>query len=393
MPDPVSNPATKTAVVMAGVPATNKALYHAARFSAGDPAALLFLPDDEGGFDRLLIVRDIEVDRARQHARAEEVACPADFVPGDGGLSGDRETATAQAAAEAMVRAGIQVAVADRTLPLIFAQHIGERGVEVFYDEELGVADRRVKDEEEVAALREAQGVTERVMAMACALIANATPGEGGILQHEGAPLTAERVRRMIDIALLEQGYTNPGCIVAGGPMGGDCHELGSGELRTGEPVIIDIFPCSRATQYNGDCTRTVVHGEIPEAIAAMHQAVVEAKAAAIAAIRPGVTGEQVHAATAAVIEQAHGYAMGFPTEAHKATMPHGTGHGIGLDVHEPPLLDQAGPELVVGDALTVEPGLYQPGLGGVRVEDMVVVTEDGCENLNTLPLGLDWRS
>lgn len=390
MPQPETDATAHTAVLMAGIPAVNKALYHATRFSVGDPAALLFLPDGEGSFDRLFIVRDIEMARAREHARAEQVACPADYAP-EGGLSGDRETATAQAVAEALVRHDIQIAIADRTLPLIFAQHIGERGIEVFYDEELSVADRRAKDAEEIAWLREAQGVTEGAMAMACRLVANATAGAGGVLQHDGRPLTAERVRLAIDIHLLEQGYTNPGCIVAGGPMGGDCHELGSGELRTGEPVIIDIFPVSRATRYNGDCTRTVVHGDIPGDIVKAHLAVVEAKQAAIAATRAGVTGEAVHAATAQVIE-AHGYAMGFPTETHPFTMPHGTGHGIGLDCHEPPLLDKGGPTLVVGDALTIEPGLYKVGTGGVRIEDLVIVTEDGCEILNTLHEGLDWK-
>jgi len=389
MTDSQEAQSTNTAVLMAGIPAVNKALYHATRFSVGDPTALIFLPDGEGGFDRLFIVRDIEMKRAEQHARAEQVACPADYAP-EGGLSGDRETATAQATAEALARHDIEIVIADRTLPLIFAQHIGERGIEVFYDEDLGVNDRRAKDDEEVAHLREAQQVTEGAMAMACKLVANATADASGVLQHDGKPLTAERVRLAIDIHLLEQGYTNPGCIVAGGAAGGDCHELGTGELRTGEPVIIDIFPCSRATKYNGDCTRTVVHGDIPGGIAAIHKAVVEAKQAAIAATRAGVTGEQVHAATTKVIEQ-HGYAMGFPTDDHPYTMPHGTGHGIGLDVHEPPLLDMGGPELVIGDALTIEPGLYKVGTGGVRIEDLVIVTEDGCENLNTLQEGLDW--
>jgi Xaa-Pro aminopeptidase len=125
-----------------------------------------------------------------------------------------------------------------------------------------------------------------------------------------------------------------------------------------------------------------------------MHAAVVKAKADAIAAVRPGVTGEAVHAATAKAITGA-GYAMGLPPADAPPThiaMTHGTGHGIGLEVHEPPLLAEKGPALVVGDAITVEPGLYCPAIGGVRVEDMVVVTANGCDNLNRLPEGLDWR-
>ena len=198
----------------------------------------------------------------------------------------------------------------------------------------------------------------------------------------------------MIDVWLLEEGYSNPGAIVAGGPEGADCHNLGSGPLHTEQPVIIDIFPCNRKTLYNGDCTRTAVHGDIPPQVAAMHQTVVEAKQAASAVVRPGVTGEEVHRAAIGVIE-ANGYGVGLPSEKDDdsyCAMVHGTGHGIGLDVHEPPLLDLGGPELVAGDALTIEPGLYCRAIGGIRVEDMVIVTLDGSINLNRLPEGLDWK-
>jgi Xaa-Pro aminopeptidase len=136
-----------------------------------------------------------------------------------------------------------------------------------------------------------------------------------------------------------------------------------------------------------------VVHGAISPELERMHAAVVAAKAAAAAACRAGVTGQAVHEATRQSILQA-GYAMGLPPADAPDTycaMTHGTGHGIGLDVHEPPLLDMGGPELVIGDAVTIEPGLYRRAVGGVRVEDMVIVTEDGCESLNRLPEGLDW--
>jgi Xaa-Pro aminopeptidase len=157
--------------------------------------------------------------------------------------------------------------------------------------------------------------------------------------------------------------------------------------------VIVDIFPMVNATHYHGDCTRTVVHGKVPPAVAAMHAAVLEAKDAAEAAVRPGASGEDVHLAAIGVIER-HGYATGLPapdTDPSFTSMVHGTGHGIGLEVHEPPLLDRKGPALVRGDVLTIEPGLYCRAIGGVRVEDMVIVTETGCENINRLPTGLTW--
>ncbi len=382
-----------TAWLMAGIPATNATLYHRIRFLVGDPTAYLVTVDEQGKMHRTLILRDIEMGRARQHARADQVACPADFTPPQG-LSGDRETATAQAAAECLVRQGIRRVIADRSLPFLYAELARERSLEVVCDPNLGVLDRRSKDEQEIAWIRQAQADTERAMELACQLVARATARADGILLVDGAPLTAERVRAFIDHQLLDWGYSNPPAIVAPGPMGADCHDHGHGPISTGQPVIIDIFPLNRTTRYNGDCTRTVVHGEISERIAKMHAAVVAAKAAAQQATRAGVTGEQVHQATTAAM-LSHGYAMGLPKEQDPLSycaMTHGTGHGIGLDVHEPPLLDKKGPVLVVGDVLTIEPGLYCREVGGVRVEDMVVVTEDGCENLNQLPEGLDWR-
>ena len=131
------------ATVHAGIPATNMTLYRAVRFKVGDPAALAVLP----GGRRLFLVRDIEMERARRHARADEVACPADFTP-EGGLSGDRETATAQALAECLRRKGVTEARADRSMPLIFAEHLRLAGIAVRYDAELGVVERRAKDAE-----------------------------------------------------------------------------------------------------------------------------------------------------------------------------------------------------------------------------------------------------
>jgi len=384
--------------IMAGVPAANRSLYHSVRFAVGDPAALIVDRDGRRSF----IVRDIEMERARSAARADEVYCPADFAP-DGGLSGDRETATAQAAAQCCRRLGVMSIRADRTLPLSFHHELQAAGVEVVYDPELGVIERRAKDDQEIAALAKAQSDTEAIVRRVCEIIAEAKPNGGGVLQWsasgtlgdgESGDLTAERLRRYIDVQLLRLGYDNPhGSIVAAGVEGGDCHNRGAGSIRTGEAVIIDVFPRSKETLYHGDCTRTVVNGEPPSRIREMHEAVVEAKAAATAAVAVGASGETIQRATAGVIAS-HGFPMGLPPSDVPdgfVSMPHGTGHGIGLDVHEPPLLDNGGPPLIAGDAITIEPGLYGPRIGGVRVEDLVVVTTDGALSLSSLPEGLDW--
>jgi Xaa-Pro aminopeptidase len=377
--------------IMAGIPARNMALYHRIRFVVGDPAVLIELVE-HGRPTATLILRDIEMERARAHARADQVACPAEFAPA-GGLSGDRETATAESAAEFLRRRNITRVTADRSLPMIYVHALHAAGIEVVCDLDLGVSVRRAKDAEEIEHLRQSQQTTEQAIEMACTLIARAKADRQGALHRDGAPLTSERVRAAIDVFLLERGYMNPTSIVAGGPGGADCHNLGAGALYTGQPVIVDVFPQNRETLYYGDCTRTVVHGEVSDVLAGMRDAVAAAKAAGIAAIRAGVNGQDVHAATIAVIQQ-HGFAVGLPGEDSPDTycaMVHGTGHGVGLEVHEPPLLDKGGPVLVVGDAVTVEPGLYSKAIGGVRLEDLVVVTDDGCVNLNQLPEQLTW--
>lgn len=382
---------TDRPVIIAGIPAQNLGFYRRIRFLVGDPAALILLPSGDDHTAHL-IIRDIEIERAKAHARADHIHAPADFTPYDG-LSGDRETATAQAAAEFLRRHDASDVWTDRALPMIFAHFIRKAGIHVHCDPDMGVLERRAKDEQEINWLRKAQRTTEQAVEMACRLIARASADPRGTLIHNGAPLTSERVREEIDVFLLRKGYINQSAIVIGGPAGADCHDRGSGELRTGQPIIIDVFPRDRDTLYNGDCTRTVVHGAIPDEVAAMHAAVLDAKRAAIAATRPGATGEDVHRAATDIITS-RGYLLGLPTSSDPPTrcaMVHGTGHGVGLEVHEPPLLDLGGPPLIAGDCLTIEPGLYCPAIGGLRVEDMVIVTPSGRDNLNTIPEGLDW--
>ncbi len=376
------------ATILAGAPAHAPAVYRRLGLPLHDTVVVIDVP----GEAPLLIMRDIEMDRAKAAQPKAQIHSPRDFAP-KGGLSGDRETANAQAAAELLRRRGVREIWTDRSLPMLFAHMLAESGVKVRCDTEMGVIERRSKGAREVEHLRRAQKVTEQAVEMACRMIGSAKAGADGALMSGGEALTSELVRAQVNIFLLNHGMDTSDSIVAGGPQGGDCHERGSGALRTGQPVIIDVFPRDPATLYCGDCTRTVVHGRIPDVVRDMHAAVVEAKRAAIGATRVGVTGEAVHEAACAVF-RARGYAIGLPTKdspRERISYAHGTGHGVGLEVHEPPLLAEGGPALVVGDALTIEPGLYSPAVGGVRVEDMVIVREGGCENLNSIAEGLEW--
>jgi len=378
------------AVVMAGCPDTHLSLYRRIQFTVHDPVALIEL---DAGSRKVLILRDIEMERARQFARVTDVHCPPDFAPPEG-LSGDRATATAQATAECLRRNDVKVVRGDRLLPLVYVDAIRRAGIEVEYDSDLGVTDRRQKTEEEVEHLREAQRVTEEAVAMVCQTIARSEANADGELVSHGQILSSEFLRSEVEKFLLEKGYGGSPAIIAGGPGAADCHWLGYGPIKTSEPVIVDIFPKNQSTHYCGDCTRTVVHGDVPDEVVRMHAAVADAKAEAIAATKAGATGESVHQATEETLTS-HGYQVGLPKEGDSdsyCAMTCGTGHGIGLEVHEPPLLDYKGPELLVGDALTVEPGLYCRAIGAIRLEDMVIVRESGSENLNTLPKGLDWK-
>lgn len=376
------------AVILAGSPLHNPWLYRRVPFAMVDPMAFIEIP----GAGSFAILRDIEMERFKAANITDHACCPADYPPA-GGLSGDRETATAQAAAELLAGRAVAEVWTDRSLPMIFAHYLTQRGIGVRCDPAMGVLARRAKSQDEVEHLRAAQSLTEQAIRFACERIASARAGASGVLEKDGETLTSRSVMAEINVWLLKHGMATCDSIVAGGPAGADCHDRGSGPLRTGEPIIIDVFPMHSGSRYFGDCTRTVVHGEIPPVVAQMHAAVARAKVDAIAATRAGVTGEEVHAVTAEAIRGA-GYAMGLPgpddPDSYTA-MVHGTGHGVGLEVHEPPLLDVGGPELVVGDCLTIEPGLYCRAVGGVRLEDMVIVTEDGCENLNSIPEGLAW--
>ena len=203
------------------------------------------------------------------------------------------------------------------------------------------------------------------------------------------------RVRQLISRFVLDHDCTTlHDSIVVTVPHVADCHHFGTGPLKKDLPVIVDIFPTHNHTHYCGDCTRTVVNGDPTDIVRDMHACVVRANAAGCEAVHAGTTGQAVQEAVAAVITEA-GYTMGAPTTEKGNDwigMRHGTGHGIGLDVHEPILLANGGGEILEREVFTVEPGLYSAVHGGVRVEDMVAVTSDGHENFNQLHNGLDWR-
>jgi Xaa-Pro aminopeptidase len=378
------------ATLLAGVPALSKTLYHRLNLLAYDPAVCIDLLGSPA--KRIVIVRDVELSNAKKSIKNAEIYVPADFAP-TGGLSGDREIATAQSAVECLRRLNVFHVLSDRSLPFLYVHLAQMAGITIRLDPELGIRERRRKSKQEVSYIRTCQHGTESAIRLACQTISRAVANRQGVLQHEGEDLTAEVIKRLINLELMKHGLIGHDCIVAPGPIGADCHHPGKGPIRTGEPVIVDVFPISQTTLYHGDCTRTVVHGQIPEPVRQMHQIVCQAKQSAERTTRSGVSGHEVHQATVSVM-QTHRVHIGFPPPDAPADLwflPHGTGHGIGLDLKEPPLLDFNGVPLVTGDCVTIEPAIYCHTIGGVRIEDMYIVHENGVENLNTLHDGLTW--
>jgi len=377
-------------ILLAGYPVRYPDVYHKVRVLMGDMAVHI---DFGAGEEPVIFVRNIERPRTQKQNPGARVYCPEDYAPA-GGLDSNRNIGFAQAAGEYLQRRGVKRVTSDQMLPLLFVDVFRELGIDVFCDRVLGILERRAKDAREIAQLVEAQRVTEEAIRYAYGIIRDAEVRDG-LLIHGGEVLTSEELRSEITLFLLHLGFANDDSIAAGGVSGSDCHFAGSGGLRINEPIIIDVFPTSKESRYSGDCTRTICRGEISPILREMHEAVVEAKAASIGQCYAGNTGAAVHAASVEVFMK-KGYHIGMPGEGDGDDVifyPHGTGHGVGLETHEPPILDEKNDEgLVVGDALTIEPGLYCKAVGGVRVEDMVIVEAGSCRNLNKLPEGLWWE-
>ena len=376
-------------ILLAGIPAKNANIYHRIQFLA--PDSLVYFEHDDGS--NMLLVRDIEMGRARKLEHINQVCCPADFQP-EGGFPSGRDSALALAAARYLAQRGEEEVIIEGSLPYLYAHYLQEAGIRLTFKEDLGEMERRIKSEQEVEWLRHAQDVTGQAVEYACRMIAAAKPDANGELQHEGSVLTSERVRMLITAFLNERNFSNPhDSIVVTLPHVADCHHFGQGPLRTHDPVIVDIFPMDNATRYHGDMTRTVVNGEPGEEFKRMHAAVKAAKQAGCEFLKPGVTGADTHRHVISVLEE-HGYSERRGGDAPNNTQPymrHGTGHGIGLEVHEPILLSHRGEEIFAGEVFTVEPGLYSSVCGGCRIEDSVLVTQTGHEILAPIYEGWEW--
>lgn len=248
---------------------------------------------------------------------------------------------------------------------------------------------RAIKSPREIACIAKAQRAAVAAMRAAIQCIRGAAVSPAGLLKSGGRTLTAERVKDLIEETLLRHRCTADGTIVAAGPQGARPHETGSGPLRAGIPIVIDIFPRDKETGYWGDLTRTVVHGRASERIRRLHRDVLAAQTLALSLVRPGVESSAVQRAVEEFFRKA-GHETRLSPPGRERGFIHSVGHGVGLDIHESPGLRNEPGRLSAGNVLTVEPGLYFPGVGGIRIEDTVVVTRTGHKILASFPKKLE---
>jgi Xaa-Pro aminopeptidase len=377
-------------LLVIAAPEHDATAYHLSGFLAPDPVIYLRVGGESGkGY---LVISSMEYGRAKRDARADEVLSfdELDVMNLARELkSGGRALAAATARLLERLGAANSPVAVPPSLGVVYADELRARGLTVRPDAALFASLRRQKTEKEISSVERTQKAVEEACAHAVGILRESGIAEDGTLLHEGETLTSERLRSEIDIELLRRGCAAEGTITACGAQAADPHERGHGPLIAGESIILDIFPADKASHYFADMTRTFVKGEPGEELQRMYDAVLESQDAALAMVGPGVNGRSIHTKVSDILHEA-GYETLLhdqkPGEPLQRGFIHGTGHGVGLEIHEAPRVSTADENLVPGDVVTIEPGLYYPEIGGVRIEDLVVVTEDGCRNLTQFP-------
>jgi Xaa-Pro aminopeptidase len=354
-------------------------MLYATKFWAGDP--FIFLQKNG---KRTIVLSDLEMDRGRRTAKVDEFVS---FNQLEREVQGKAEQAPPyeKVLTHFLRKRGVKSAVVPANFQLGFARELAKDDVNLVPTDGLFWPQREAKTDDELKLIGRALRITETGLTRAMEVLKASKPAAKK-LRWSGKILTSERLRAEIDSAMLRAGGTPTNTIVAGGDQACDPHERGSGPLYPNSLIILDIFPRDAKTGYWGDMTRTVVRGRASDAQRKLWETVKGGQELALREIEAGIDGMKIHKAIQQLFQK-----RGYPTEVRNGKNVgffHGTGHGLGLEIHEYPRLQKA--TLKERQVLTVEPGLYYPGLGGVRHEDVVVVTKTGCKILSRFPKQLE---
>jgi Xaa-Pro aminopeptidase len=365
------------ALLLIGDSYSDQDLYYKTHFLAGDT----FVYYETNGHRRLLLSK-MEQGRAAKESSVREIQTYEEFGYRELAQElNDPIKAFKTVLVNALKGAGVSSVVSERRFPAFYADHLRAEGISVDIRPRLLGEVRRQKSPEEIASMEEAQRAAERAMAIAAEMVRQSEERDG-LLYLSGQALASEAVRAQINVSLLEDNMDiSQSPIVAAGPRAADPHWKGEGTFRAGESIILDLFPRNQRGRYFADMTRTVIKGQAPDILKRMYDSTHRALEAAFAEIRAGANGNAVHEAVITSFKK-----DGFSVDGPGPRYSHGTGHGVGLDIHELPPLSTQSVELRENDVITVEPGLYDPEIGGVRIEDLVVVTLDGFRNLTNFP-------
>ncbi len=369
------------ALVMISTSEIDANLYYATRFAAPDP--FIFV---QAGAEKIVVMSDLEMDRARSQARVDTVLSYSAYE------RRAREKGTDAPflldILDLVLRErGAHHLLVPGNFGIEYADGLRARGYTVAVKREPFFEARLMKSEEEIEAIAATQRATEEAVDAAISAIQAAKVESSGFLYLDGELLTAEALKKIMHVTLMERECVAQHTIVAPGLQGVDPHHHGTGPIRAHESIVVDLFPRSERSRYFADMSRTVVKGKASPKLRAMYRAVLNAQERGMELIRDGADGKIIHAEVNAVMEK-----DGFTTGLIGGRMQgffHGTGHGVGLDIHELPRINKTGPVLRTGHVVTVEPGLYYLDTGAVRIEDLVVVTGAGCRNLTTFPKGI----
>lgn len=369
------------ALLMVGASEHYADLFYATGFRAPDPFVFLWTSTE-----KLMLASNLEIGRARDQARVDRVLAHAHYE-GVAKEKGVDQPSAKDVLLELLLDLGLKKLQVPSEFPLGTADYLRAEGLELEIAATPLFPQRQIKDAEETRAIRRAMKATEAGMETAIESIRAAEVRDGELFL-DGEQLSSQRLRRLVHRTLMDHGSVGEHTIIAGGDQGCDPHQVGFGPLHANETIIIDIFPRDEESGYFGDLTRTVFKGEAPEPVRQLYDTVLAAQKLGLEQIRPGAKGRAIHESIQLFFVDA-GYETGEKDGLMQGYF-HGTGHGLGLEIHEGPSIGLRGTGLESGHIVTMEPGLYYRGLGGVRIEDTVLVCEGGYENLTGLPKVLE---